>query len=459
LIEARGTAPALGACDPEVSGDVVACDPAVIERWAAMTNMQAIDANVARRSPFGHPVVGDRGGDTRRRILGGTIEALADVGFDATHVELIAERAGCSRPAFYQYFESKHDVFWALAGQLGKEIVTLAGELGTVTPDADGVAHLRSWIGDFMALHVAWAPVFDSFQAASRDHLPQARRSSKVSVRTDAALLRAFGRPTDGRNDRLMGAMVVLLERSSHYSEKAPATIDRQPFVSALADLFHRVFYGPIDGVNVDRAGRARRKRSAIASLPGAAIEPLPPRQERTRQRLLEAGLLVLPARGYHDTRVDDIAEAAGLSHGTFYRYFENKDAFFQALTEGAAERAVELLDRLRIDGPEDELRQWATEWMHTYRADGGIISTWQEMRTNVELADFAGQVARAMFTRLVRVLDDREFGHPEADATSMLALLERLPNNVYTLGFTTEKVGIDAMVTILRRGYFALDT
>ena len=154
-------------------------------------------SNIARRAPYGHPVVGDRGGDTRRRILDGMMRALADVGFDATHVELIAERAGCSRPSFYQYFESKHDVFWALAGQLGQEIVELAGTLGDVTPDEDGVARLTAWIGDYMRLHEAWGPVFSSFQAASRDHRDQARGSSTISVRTDAALSAASGcRPT-----------------------------------------------------------------------------------------------------------------------------------------------------------------------------------------------------------------------------------------------------------------------
>ena len=39
-----------------------------------------------------------------------------------------------------------------------------------------------------------------------------------------------------------------------------------------------------------------------------------------------------------------------------------------------------------------------------------------------------------------------------------MLALLERLPNHVYTLGFISEEGGIGSLVTILRRGYFALD-
>ncbi len=146
----------------------------------------------------------------------------------------------------------------------------------------------------------------------------------------------------------------------------------------------------------------------------------------------------MLPARGYQDTRVDDIVEAAGLSHGTFYRYFANKDTFFQVLAEAAAGRAVDLVDRMRIDGTADDVRTWASDWMRTYEADGGIISTWREMRTNVDLTIFSQKVAASLFTRLVRVL-------------------ERLPNTVYTLGLTSEADGVEIMTTILRRGYGVL--
>ena len=40
--------------------------------------------------------------------------------------------------------------------------------------------------------------------------------------------------------------------------------------------------------------------------------------------------------RGYHNTRVDDLVTAAGVSHGAFYRYFPNKDELARILTARA---------------------------------------------------------------------------------------------------------------------------
>jgi len=68
--------------------------------------------SIVRRPPFGsNPLVGERGSDTQRKILGAALEVFDEVGFNDARVELITKRAGCSRPAFYQYFSSKDDVF------------------------------------------------------------------------------------------------------------------------------------------------------------------------------------------------------------------------------------------------------------------------------------------------------------------------------------------------------------
>jgi AcrR family transcriptional regulator len=427
----------------------------------ALTSVPGMDASsIVRRPPFGsNPLVGERGTDTQRRILAAALEVFAKVGFSEARVELITERAGTSRPAFYQYFSSKDDVFWKLAGQLGHEMVELADGLERVTPDAAGLERLTVWIDDFMHLYEAYAPVFSAFQAASRDHKPLARSSHGISDRMGDALLRAFGTRRSPRNATLATAIVAVLIRCSFYAEAMAGLQARQPLVDGLAQITHRLFAGPVDGVNTQRAASPRRPRRAADAPPPPvdAARELRPRGEKTRQRLLDAGAAVLPARGYHDARVDDIVEAAGVSHGTFYRYFDNKDDFFRVLADGASARMIELLDTLRADAEPAELRRWLREWFATYDTNGGVISTWQEMRVDEEIASFSQQVAASVLARLVHVLERRDFGDPAVDAFALLALIERLPYSVYTLQFTDRADAIEAMVTIIRRGFLAL--
>lgn len=48
------------------------------------------------------------------------------------------------------------------------------------------------------------------------------------------------------------------------------------------------------------------------------------------RRRIREAAVVVFAAKGYHDTRVSDIAAEAGVAHGLVYHYFKGKDQLLQ---------------------------------------------------------------------------------------------------------------------------------
>ena len=417
--------------------------------------------SIVRRPPFGtNPQVGERGSDTQRRILSAALAVFAEVGFNDTRVELITERAGCSRPAFYQYFSSKDDVFWKLAGQLGHEMVELGHQLGPITSDTDGVAALATWIDEFATLYSAYAPVFEAFQAASRGHAPMVQGSSTISDRLGADLLRAFGVPERADSEALAVAVVAVLIRCSFYWEYMAGALPRERVIEGLAQMVHRLFVGPIDGVNLDRGGATPRgaRSTAGAAAPTSSDggpRSLRPRGERTRQALLDAGAKVLPERGYHDARVDDIVKVAGVSHGSFYRYFDNKDDFFRALAEAASTRMIELLDAFPADADTAALHQWFEDWFSTYDSNGGVISTWQEMQgADPELVSFSQKVGASVIAQLTDVLDERDFGDASVDSLALLALIERLPYSVFTLRFTEQADAIDAMVTIFQRGF-----
>ncbi|MFE6733896.1 TetR/AcrR family transcriptional regulator [Microbacterium sp. NPDC057650] len=63
-----------------------------------------------------------------------------------------------------------------------------------------------------------------------------------------------------------------------------------------------------------------------------ATGRPLTKRGEATRGRLLEAAEAVFAEHGYHEASIVKITEHAGVALGTFYLYFDSKQAIFEAL-------------------------------------------------------------------------------------------------------------------------------
>ncbi|AXS81163.1 TetR/AcrR family transcriptional regulator [Dechloromonas sp. HYN0024] len=66
---------------------------------------------------------------------------------------------------------------------------------------------------------------------------------------------------------------------------------------------------------------------------------PTPPiprkrRKEARPAELLEAALGLFVEKGFAATRLEDVAARAGVSKGTLYLYFDNKDALFKAVIQ-----------------------------------------------------------------------------------------------------------------------------
>lgn len=65
-------------------------------------------------------------------------------------------------------------------------------------------------------------------------------------------------------------------------------------------------------------------------------------RTHRTRRRLLQASLSVFSERGVDIATIEEITERADLGKGTFYRYFENKEAVMLDLVVDAVARLID---------------------------------------------------------------------------------------------------------------------
>src|SRR6476620_6730745 len=59
---------------------------------------------------------------------------------------------------------------------------------------------------------------------------------------------------------------------------------------------------------------------------------PRTPRGERTLRKILDAARSEFGERGFSDSSIVGITQRAGVALGTFYTYFDSKEAVFQAL-------------------------------------------------------------------------------------------------------------------------------
>jgi AcrR family transcriptional regulator len=55
----------------------------------------------------------------------------------------------------------------------------------------------------------------------------------------------------------------------------------------------------------------------------------LPEYKQQARERIIEQALKTFSEKGYHQTRIADVASDIGVSKGAIYQYFESKEQLF----------------------------------------------------------------------------------------------------------------------------------
>ena len=182
----------------------------------------------------------------------------------------------------------------------------------------------------------------------------------------------------------------------------------------------------------------------------------------RTMQRLLDAGLEVFSARGYHATRVDDVVRVARTSHGTFYLYFANKEDLLRALAVDCAQQLTDLATEIGpIDsGPEGfaELRRFLSSFLGVYRRFGPVIRAWMEGQVGDPDVDRLGMKAfAAIHAELgARMQSAAPLEHGEVAVTALMAMIERFSYVVASRQVVgDDDVMLDTLARIVHRGFF----
>lgn len=74
------------------------------------------------------------------------------------------------------------------------------------------------------------------------------------------------------------------------------------------------------------------------------------PMQQRSRElveRILDAAARIFDAAGYHDTTTNHVADEAGVSVGSLYQYFPNKDALLVGLADRHLDEVIPAIEAL----------------------------------------------------------------------------------------------------------------
>ena len=142
-----------------------------------------------------------------------------------------------------------------------------------------------------------------------------------------------------------------------------------------------------------------------VAEASGGAKVPRTERGRRTLRAILDAAAAEFGTRGFHDASIGGITRAAGVASGTFYTYFDSKDAVFRALV---ADLSARVRDHVAPD----------------IRAASDQIA-----------AERAGLAAFIRFVRehkeIYRIIDEAEFVDPASFRAHYTSTAERIAHRL----------------------------
>jgi AcrR family transcriptional regulator len=164
---------------------------------------------------------------------------------------------------------------------------------------------------------------------------------------------------------------------------------------------------------------------------------------------VLAAARRVFTETGYHGTSVDDLSRATGLSKGSLYGAFGDKDALFRRVLEdycaGAGADAV-----ARLDGPEEEALDRLRAWLRMPAGNTDRLGCLLAKAT-AELAwesDAVATLSLATYDKLIdtcrRLVEQAQrAGHvdPAADAEVLGGLIVTTHRGLEAMA----KAGVDA--------------
>jgi len=119
---------------------------------------------------------------------------------------------------------------------------------------------------------------------------------------------------------------------------------------------------------------------------------------EEKRRQILDAAVRVFARRGYHSSRVGDIAEEAGVAHGLLYHYFSSKDDVLEMVFRenwGVLLERIEAVERSG-ESARDQLRHVAAILLRTWLHEPDVVRVLvRDIARSPEVQDRIGELVK----------------------------------------------------------------
>ena len=191
-------------------------------------------------------------------------------------------------------------------------------------------------------------------------------------------------------------------------------------------------------------------------------MSPRTPRQNErlraaSREKMVEHALRLFATHGYERTSVKMIAEAAGVSQGLLYNYFEGKDALLRAIFE--ASMADVRASFAAAEAEPDPRRRVEVLLRESFAILRGNIHFWRlsyGVRMQATVLEALGGESLQGWTAAIRATLERylrDAGVPDAEleAAILFALIDGVSQH-YVLD--PEHYPLDAVAERIRRGF-----
>jgi AcrR family transcriptional regulator len=243
--------------------------------------------------------------DTEGRLVAAAVKLFSKKWYGTVSVAEICRAAGLSNGVYYRYFNGKEALFKVILGRILDQVREALERVEGATP-RQRARHYAEAVLRFSREHPDLVSVFREGQYRYYEY---ERRLVGIYLRTLSAVL--------GQEIGLAEYLFALggLRFCAVRSALNGSPVQLETACAILTDGLYR-------GLGFDPA-----------KVFGGAATPLPVAlEEGGRERLLRSGRRMFGEKGFFETNIHEVTDAAQLSVGAFYIHFKSKESFYAEL-------------------------------------------------------------------------------------------------------------------------------